>query len=258
MRVTVLGQSASAGNGLSDASLAWPWLTKAAIEERTGLPVELTHVSIVANGPRAVQYAMGKVEAQPPDLVILVVGSYLCAVALVSEQVRHRFGARAHRWYTSLERRFDKRTRPNGGTPGRTNGLARRVARKLIGARPFATVEQVAGTYEELMRRLASREGMQVAILAEPSWPGWIDAENKGAITAWSEVIRRSRAAAALHHFPWAESNGAYATAPDRDALYLPDGVHKTVEGHRYQAEAILEVLLDPSAAILPPGRLTA
>lgn len=252
MRVTVLGQSASAGNGLADTSLAWPWLMKAAIEEHTGGPIELTHVSVVANGPRAVDYAMGKVESSSPDLVILVVGSYLCAVALVSEQVRHRFGARAHRWYQSLERRFDKTTRPKGGVPGRTNSLARRIVRKVIGARPYATVEDVAGCYEEMLRRLASREGLQVVVMFEPSWPAWIDAENKGAIAAWTGVVPRTKAAAEHHHFPWAESNPIYSTAPDREALYMPDGVHKTIEGHRYQADALIPVMLDPANDLLP------
>ncbi|HMO53498.1 MAG TPA: SGNH/GDSL hydrolase family protein, partial [Tepidiformaceae bacterium] len=186
-----------------------------------------------------------------PDLVILVVGSYLCAVALVSEQVRHRFGARAHRWYVALERRFDRRTRPSGGTPGRTNSLARRIVRRVIGARPYATVEEVAGCYEEMLRRLASREGMQVVVFMEPSWPAWVDAENKGAIAAWSGVVPRAKAAADTHHFPWAESNPLFATAPDRDALYMPDGDHKTIEGHRYQANALIPVLLDPANGLV-------
>lgn len=252
MRIVVLGNSASAGTGLADLSHAWTSLTRAALEERTGPPVELTHVTVMANGPRAVDYAMSKVESSNPDLVILVIGTYLCSVALVSEQVRHRFGNRAHAWYKKFERRFDSRTRPGGGPPGRTNSFARRLARRVIGARPLATIEQVASTFEDLMRRLAAREGMHVIVFAEPSWPKWIDKENRGAIKAWQTVVDRANAAAGRHHFPWAETNPTYATAPDRDALYQPDGVHKTIEGHRYQADALLPVLLDPTNDLIP------
>ncbi len=32
----------------------------------------------------------------------------------------------------------------------------------------------------------------------------------------------------------------------------MPDGVHKTVEGHRYQANALIPVILDPANGLLP------
>lgn len=74
MKLCVLGNSASAGNGLADRSQAWPWAVGREIESPIGEPVEVTHVSVVASGPRAADYALGKVEAVDPDMVIVVVG----------------------------------------------------------------------------------------------------------------------------------------------------------------------------------------
>lgn len=252
MKLFVLGNSASAGNGLGDQGQAWPWLIGRELEGRLGQPVDVTHVGVVASGPRAADYALTRVEAADPDMVIVVIGTYLCCIGTVSEQVRHRFGNRVHRWYLKVERRFDARTRTAPGVPGKVNRAGRSLLRRSIGTRPYATVDDVSEVFGDILRRLAQREGTTVVAFAEPSWPVATDAANPGAIRSWGEVTRRVRQVAADHHLLWAETDSAYARVPDRDSLYQPDGVHKTIEGMRVQANALLDVLLDPSRELVP------
>lgn len=260
MKLCVLGNSASAGNGLADQGQAWPWLVGRELETRLGEHVEVTHISVMASGPRAADYALGKMEAADPDMVVVVIGTYLCSIGTVSEAVRHRFGNRIHRWYLKAERRFDARTRTAPGLSGRANRAGRSLLRKVIGTRPYATVDDVSTVFGEILRRLAQREGTTVFAFAEPSWPMGTDAANPGAIRSWAEVTRRAREVAADHHLLWAETDPAYARVPDRDSLYQPDGVHKTVAGMRVQADALLEVLFDPARELIPekslPGAL--
>jgi lysophospholipase L1-like esterase len=253
VKLRVLGNSASAGNGLADQSQAWPWVIGREIEARIGEPVEVTHVSVVASGPRAADYALDKVEAVDPDMVVVVIGTYLCCIGTVSEAVRHRFGNRMHRWYLKTERRFDARTRTAPGISGGANRCGRSLLRKIIGTRPYATLDDVSTVFGEILRQLAQREGTTVVAFAEPSWPVATDAANPGAIPTWREVTRRAREVAADHHLLWAETDASYARVPDRDSLYQPDGVHKTAEGMQVQADALLEVLLQPAHAIVPP-----
>jgi lysophospholipase L1-like esterase len=237
---------------LADPGQAWPWLVGREIEARIGEPVEVTHVSVVASGPRAAGYALGKMEAADPDMVVVVIGTYLCCIGTVSEAVRHRFGNRVHRWYLKAERRFDARTRTAPGLLGQANRAGRSLLRKAIGTRPYATLDDVSTVFGEILRGLAQREGTTVIVFAEPSWPVGTDAANPGAISTWREVTRRAQAAAARHHLLWAETDPAYARVVDRDSLYQPDGVHKTAEGMRVQADALLEVLFDPARELIP------
>jgi lysophospholipase L1-like esterase len=125
------------------------------------------------------------------------------------------------------------------------------LLRRLIGTRPYATLDDVAAVFGEILRQLAQREGTTVVAFAEPSWPVATDAANPGAIPTWREVTRRAHEVAADHHLLWAETDPAYARVPHRDSLYQPDGVHKTVEGMRVQADALLEVLLDPARELV-------
>lgn len=252
MRVCVLGNSASAGNGLEDRSLSWPWLVGRDLEARLGEPVEVTHVSVVASGPRAADYALDKMEAADPDLVVMVIGTYLCCIGTVSEAVRHRFGNRVHRWYLKVERRFDARTRTDPGLGGTANRAGRSILRRLLGTRPYATLDDVSTVFGQIIRGLAQREGTTVVVFAEPSWPKGTDRANPGALRTQMEVVRRARTVAAEHHLLWAETDAHYATVPDRDSLYQPDGVHKTELGLRLQADALLEVLLDPANELIP------
>jgi hypothetical protein len=252
VKLCVLGNSASSGNGLAEKAQAWPWIAGRQIEERLGEPVEVTHVSVVASGPRAAGYALGKMEAADPDMVVVVIGTYLCCIATVSEAVRHRFGNRVHGWYLRAERWFDARTRTAPGLAGTANRTGRAFLRKILGTRTYATPDDVSAVFEEILRGVAQREGTTVVVFAEPSWPQATDEANPGAIRTWREVTRRAQEVASSHHLLWAETGPAYARVPDRDSLYQPDGVHKTIEGQRVQAGALLEVLLDPVHDLVP------
>lgn len=249
MKVVVLGNSATAGDGLEDRSLAWPFVSGRVLQQALGVPLEIDNVTVFAKGPRAAGYALSKVEAANPDIVIVSLGAYLCSVRVVAEQVRHLFGDRAARQYLRLERRFDRKTATGSAAGMKANRAARSLIHRIIGARPTATVDEVVAVWEEVLHRLARIEGTQTIVFTDPRWPAQVAAANKGAQSAQDELFRRVKLIADSHRFPWSAAEDAFALAPDRDALYLHDGVHKSIEGHRVQAQALLEVLRPQVAA---------
>ena len=243
MKILVLGHSTSGGNGLPDRALAWPWLVAEQLREDLGTTIELEHAAIIPMGSRAVDYALSKVEAARPAIVVVSIASYLCSIRTVSEQVRHLFGKRVHGWYLRFERRFDARTRTRGGAAARANRVGRSVFRKVIGTRSYTSVTEVAGVFNEILHRLAREESLQVVVFSEPDWPAWVDEANPGALRAIQELRRLTAEVARSHHFIVASAQDAYDRSPDRDALYQLDGVHKTPEGHRVQAAALQEAI---------------
>lgn len=254
VRLLVIGHSTSAGGGLPSQSLAWPWLAAADLSLSLGEPVDVRNVIFVPMGTRAVGYAMAKVEEYDPDVVVVSLASYVCAIGTVGERVRRRYGERAHRLYRRFEARFEAATRDATGTPGRANRGARWLARHTIGTATYTSVEEVSSVFEELLSTLARREGMQVVALAEPQWPHWVVKRNRQAATIFSTLCARARAAVDAHHLIWADSDPRYSAAPDRDALYQADGVHKSIAGHVLQARDVVEALTGPGGPLAPGG----
>ena len=244
MRVMILGHSASAGEGLPAKEFAWPWLTAAAFEQATGEPIELSHVSVIAIGPKAVPFALSRVDEAAPDLVIFSMGSYLAAVGTVGERVKQRFGPRMYGWFRKTEHALDTRTRTGGPAARRTNRIGRTIARKLIGTAGYTTAEALTGVYEDLLRGLSQREGIHVVVFCEPYWPPQTVRENPRAQERFTHIRQRIRTLADRHHFLWADSEATYARVPDRTVFYFPDGVHKNLAGHEAQRDALLPVLL--------------
>ncbi|MEX0783293.1 MAG: hypothetical protein WD557_11630 [Dehalococcoidia bacterium] len=244
MRICVLGHSTSSGDWLPDRALAFPWLVAAELAAATAEPAEVFHYSFVPMGGRAVKYGLAKVEECDPDIVIVPVASFVCSIGTVGERVRRRWGERPFRAFHRAERTFDGRTANRPGARGRINRLGRRITRKLLGTVTFTTVDDSVDVYADLIRGLAQREGIVVAALMEPSWPGWVDGENRGATSAHHALRDGVKVVALQHHVLWAESDTVYDADPDREALYFADGVHKTIAGHRAYADALLPVLL--------------
>ncbi len=244
MRICVIGNSATAGVGLADQSLAWPWLAASQLSSAIGEPVEVSHVLFAPMGGRAAGFALSKVEESDPDVVVIAVGSYVCAIGTVGERVRRRFGERAYRAFRRTELWFESRTGNRRDAFGRTNRAGRWLARRVIGTATITTIDDVVDVFNELMRLLSQREGLQVVALAEPQWPKRIAKENPGAAEALDAVMTRVHTVVDARRFLWADSGPSYDAAPDREALYLPDGVHKTVEGLRIQAGLVVQALI--------------
>ncbi|MBA4181808.1 MAG: hypothetical protein C0506_14555 [Anaerolinea sp.] len=235
--------------------MAWPWLVAADLGSARGEPCEVHHVTMIPMGSRVVDYAISKVEASRPDLVLVPLGSYVAAIRTVGERVRRRYGERAHRIFRRLEVRFEARTGNRAGVPGSANRWGRRLLRRVIGTEAYTTLDEVAAVYEELLRRLSQHEGLPVLVLAEPRWPAWVDRENAGANTIFDELCRRTRLVADRRRMLWADCEPLFALAANRDALYLSDGVHKSAHGARLQAQAVLAALREAGAGFPPePG----
>ncbi|MBI5948175.1 MAG: hypothetical protein HY875_08560 [Chloroflexi bacterium] len=244
MRICVIGNSATAGVGLPDQSLAWPWLAASQLSAAIGEPVDVRHILFAPMGGRAAGFALSKVEETDPDIVVIAVGSYVCAIGTVAERVRQRFGERAYRAFRRTELWFESRTGNRRDTFGRLNRAGRWLSRRVIGTATITTIDDVVNVFSELLRLLAQREGLHVVALAEPQWPKRIARENPGSAEALDTVMKRVHVAVDRHRFLWADSGPSYDAAPDREALYLPDGVHKTVEGLRIQANLVVQALI--------------
>lgn len=248
MRICVLGNSTSFGTGLTHQSLAWPWLVAGRLSQELGGDVGVRHVMLMPIGARVADYAAARVREHDPDIVIVLIGSYACAVRTVGERVRRRYGERAARGYRTLERAFESRTGNRPGRRGRLNTAGRWLARHLIGTAAMTSVDEVVRAYSDVLRRLAQPEGAEVVVFPEPIWTTVAERENPGANRIFAEVRRRVRAVAEEHRLHWVDPEPVFAAAPDRQALYLSDGAHKTAEGHRMQAAVITEALENVAA----------
>lgn len=245
MRVCVLGSSASAGQGIDDLSQAWPWLVGARLSQELGEPVDVTHHRIFAYGPKAVDMAVRAIDDSRADLIIYV--CFSSAVRTVANRVRRRFGNRAYRIFRRAEDRFE--AGPAGGAKraSRANRAARWLARTVIGTDPHAPLESALEGQAAVVHALARYEQATVLVYFAPKIPRALARANKGA-DAYFEAIRSVvEPAATQHHFLVADGNDAYDAYPDRDnALYAEDLLHRTVAGHRVEADVVLAVLLAP------------
>ena len=243
MRLLILGTSSTSGWGLSDPRKAWPWLAEAELPAILGEPVEMEHVRVFPVGPRAVPMAMEAVERFMPDTVVFSFGAYPCAVATVSEKLRQRLGPRAYGWFRKAERKFDSVLGSTAQKPRRLNSWARRVARRTIGAAPLASFEEVTGIQTEILQALSKLEHAVVVVYAEPYITKWASQGDPKA----NEVLDRDRemmhALARRHHFLIAECKREFLDAPDPDAMFLSDALHKSELGHRVQADCLYRAL---------------
>lgn len=243
MRLLVLGTSSTSGWGLPDPRKAWPWLAEAELPAILGEPVEMEHVRVFPIGPRAVPMAMEAVERFKPDTVVFSFGAYPCAVSTVSEKLRQRLGPRAYGWFRRAEKKFDAVLGSTAQRPRRVNSWVRWVARRTIGAAPMASFEEVTGIQTEILQGLSKLEHAVVVVYAEPYITKWASQGDPKA----NEVLDRDRemmhALARKHHFLIAECKQEFLGAPDPDAMFLSDALHKSELGHRVQADCLYRAL---------------
>jgi hypothetical protein len=231
-KLFLAGHSDSGAAYLPPGVLPWPERTRRSLEVLTGEPWELVEVRFAPIGPRAVDYLAGKIEAAQPDIVILPFTAYLCAVGSVEESIRQRFGERPARWFRSVEHPFQQRTRDGGTVARRANRKGRTLGRRLLGARPPATVEQTAAIYEEVLHRLARMESVQVLAIEDARFSAEIQAREPKLHQRIDALYARILPVARSHHFAIANVEGALRAAPDRSVFHQPDGVHTTAAFH--------------------------
>lgn len=243
MQLLVLGTSSSGGTGLADPALAWPQLVARELARGSGQETHVEHVIVFPVGERAVPLAMKAVDRVAPDLVIYSYGAYPCAVATVGARVRRRYGLRVHGLFRRIELGFERWTANRDGPSGRLNRWGRWLARRVIGAEPMTSYEQVFAIETGLLSALAQREGLEVIVFGEPSMGSAIARDNPAANSMLARLRTDISAAARAHHFQVADCTTAFDSYSGRDLLFHSDGVHKTVLGHEVQAGAILALL---------------
>lgn len=244
MRVLVLGTSSSAGVGHADPdAVAWPWLVGAGLSLATGEPVEVQHLRLVPVGPRPVPLAMERVDSFHPDVVVFSFGAVLCAVATVSDRVRQIFGARVYDLFRRAEVRFDAVTGNTAVRPRRVARMARWAGRHTIGVATVASYDEVARVQREILHELSRREGLVVVVACEPDLPSAVVRDNPDGNRILARLRAELEAVGAAHHFLIADYTPLF-DVPHRDDFYLDDAMHKSVSGHRAQADVVLGTLL--------------
>ncbi len=241
----VLGHSDSAGEALPPGVVPWPQRLSTRIAEESGAPVELVHVKFTAFGPRAVEFATRKLTEANPDVVIVSLSAYPCAVSSVSLAVRRRFGERAERWYKRAERGFDRRTFERPGLSGFSNSLARRFSRRVLGATPLATVDEVFRIYDAILRRLAQMEGVNVLAMGETHFSALMQKYDPVLVPAVVELKRRLKAVADERHFAWLDTEPLLVATGDREAIFAADGVHNSPLGHDFYLEWVHRAVVE-------------
>ena len=258
----VIGSSDTGGGSLNDPAEAFPVLVGRDLGIALKQTVDVVNLPVVHVGPKAVPRVESALERENPDLVIFAFGAYHFIVGTVGQRVRRRYGERVYKLFRSLELRFEGKTENKDGRPARLNGTGRWLARRIIGAEPLSTQEEVSGIQTEILRLLSQREGTTVVILMAPPLADAVDRENKDAnkrLAAHREDMTRI---AEGYHFLVADCLPGFAAAEHSEgALRHSDGVHKGAAGHVIQAEALMQTLLSapsPYAQLPEAGELVA
>ncbi|MCC6387876.1 MAG: hypothetical protein IT302_10890 [Dehalococcoidia bacterium] len=250
MKMLVIGSSDTAGTSLPDPTVAWPAAVGRELGQAAGEPVEVIDLPVFHQGPKAVPRVVNALDRHQPDLVIFAFGAYAFIVGTVGQRVRRRYGERAHRLFRRIEVRFEGKTANAEGRPARLNHAGRWLARRVIGAEPTATREEVTAIQTEIMRELARREGVTVVVLFAPPVAASVDRENRGANRKLAEHRDRMTALGRAHRFLIADCLPGFAAATA--GLRHSDGVHKGAAGHRIQADAVMAALLTPPSPYAP------
>lgn len=248
-KLFIAGHSDSGDAYLPEGVLPWPERTRDWLSQQTGERWELVDVRFAPMGARAVDYLMGKVEAVAPDLLILPFSAYVCTVGSVEESIRARFGDRPARWFRSVERPFQRKTAQGGTLRREANRKSRTVGRKLLGARPLATVQQTADIYEEVLHRLARVESLQVLAIADARFSKAIQEREPKLHERIDALYARLMPVVDSHRFLKADLEAKLQEAPDRSVFHQPDGVHTTAAFHDVYFGVVKTVLTPLYAA---------
>lgn len=237
MRCLVLGHSGTAGFGLTSVDQTWPALLARILADSGGEEWPVSAAPLFPMGDRAIEYALARTADIQPDLVVLSLNAFPCVVPVVAASVRHRFGRRAERLYTRVERRLEARARSREDEET-TNRSAQRWARRLLGTRTMTDVEEVGRVYSEILRGLARLEGIQVAVLAEALFRENIRRRVHGLTENVDRLRALVRPTAERHRFLWCDATEWLA--PDGgEPHWHRDGVHLSARGNARYAEML-------------------
>jgi len=254
VRILVIGSSDTGGANLADPNDAYPQVVKNELAAAIGQECEVVNLPVVHVGPKAVPRVEAALEREQPDIVIFGYGAYSFIIATVSQRVRRRYGERTYQFFHKWEVRFEKKTGNSEGTPARTNHWGRWLTRRIIGAEAPATRDEVVGIQTAIVNMLAQREGTTTVMLGAPDVPEALVRENPKANILLGEHREYMTALARSHHFLIADCVQEFRDAPVRERLSTSDSIHKSADGHRIQADAIMKVLLSPPSPFAPGG----
>lgn len=232
--------------------LAWPWLVQRELERQTGGPVELDHRVIFPVGPRAVPLALAAVDQFEPDVAVYSFGAFPGIVGTVGTRVRRRFGERTYRAFRRLELAFEGRTGSEREAAARINHAGRWLARRVIGTETITTFDEILSLQAEIMRGLARHEGLPVVAACEPNPSRRVGRENPQCYPLLNRFRVEMEALARSYRFLVSDCATLFDAAPDRDALFVSDGLHKSPAGHALQARAVLAALAPVVAGLAP------
>ncbi|HXU23319.1 MAG TPA: SGNH/GDSL hydrolase family protein [Tepidiformaceae bacterium] len=243
MHVSVIGHSDSIGLKLEPGEDSWPVLLGKMLSEELNEPVPVDSWRFAAYGPHAVPWAIGKVTAAQPDVVVIMVSSYWCAFGRVSNKVRQRFGQRAERWYLRAEDGFVKHAEREHGTGKPTNTRTRRFMRRVVGVSAYAGLEEVTDVFTTVVRKLAQLEHLQVILVSDHHFTEAVRQANAGILPTLAHFEAVIRPIANEHRFLWLDIEDALKEGGRREEMVLGDGVHLTAEAHARVAAMLMPVV---------------
>lgn len=250
MRISVLGNSDTTGQKLADRGKSWPVLVQQRLSEQLRSEVTVDSWRFAPYRPNAVEYAMDLVREAQPDIVVYPLATYWCAFTTVKSRVEQRLGQRAGRLAARAEAayvgRFERTkpdvTRGERGEAVRTT-VARRLARRVVGAAPILSYEQYLAIVSELIRQLARLEDTQVLIMGDHHF----NERARKTMPQLEATIARVEAAIRPlvdeRRLLWGSVEDALLDGGDRDSMIMGDCVHVTEAGHERMARAIVPVL---------------
>ena len=235
MRILVLGNSDTRGDFAAGAT--WPEVARASLSAN-GDDVVLHEERFSALTPTAAEYARRKVAEFEPDIVVVPLGTFAFSVGFTWVRVQRLFGQRIADRYRRAEEAFDTHTRPAGQAPGRLNNAARRITRRIIGARPLTTRDSLVESYRHLLQVLAQPEGLDVLLVAYPPEEGRL-VKVRNLPEERERLLCEIQSIASRHHFRLLDTAPVLAGAPGLDPLITPDGFHLRRGGHHLVGEAV-------------------
>ncbi|MFN0096258.1 MAG: hypothetical protein ACKVVT_15970 [Dehalococcoidia bacterium] len=238
------GHSDSGADYLDPGQQPWPEQIASWLSEATGRPFELRTKRFFPAGPGAANYFLKVVDESQADAVVIPLSLFTCVVPVVSESVRARFGARAHRLFLRFEGGFQGRTTSSG--TGRTaNRWARRLARRVLGTRTFASPDEVFAIYSGILAGLAARESILVHVMGDAAFAPELQRREPALVPAIAAFKERIVPLVRQYRFTWSDLEDLVGPARGREQLWLDDGVHTTSLSHDYYARHLRQALTD-------------
>ena len=243
MKVLIFGHSDSDGSQLRDASRGLPRILQQLLAAATETEVEVRH-RVFHAGPSGENFLQKELDSFAPDVALLATSTHPVLVEFVSNRVRERWGLRAGRLAHRAENAISQRTIAAGPATKPAYMALRKTARKVFGARPTMTAEQLIACYEQCMMRLARVEGLHTIIGGGIGYTAETRRKNPNMDALQNMLQDRFRELAALHRFDWLSQEAVLGGPGAKEKYYNSDGIHTDERSQRLFAEALLPLVL--------------